>query len=166
MTHVDGVSSFGGRRCSACRARSNASTPTVRDQPIDKVDAMAGSRFRGFAVTGARSGRDGGREAAARRGLPERRECPVNSPSDGSAGRRGCSSYGALGSSLPYWLMFNTTPSLAPAEHYLNEVEPCDEIRWLLFSHGVESIGLAPIDAWKRFLRRSRKDRSTHRRGP
>jgi hypothetical protein len=59
----------------------------------------------------------------------------------------------------------NTAASLARIERYLNEVEPYDEIRVLLFSHGGESVGLGPNDAWER-LRPGSKDRGIHRRGP
>jgi hypothetical protein len=59
--------------------------------------------------------------------------------------------------SVPYWMVFNTEPSRAGLAGYLDNADPYDEIRLLLFSHGVDSIGLAPIDAWERLLTQARK---------
>lgn len=47
--------------------------------------------------------------------------------------------------SVPYWTVFNTEPSREIVLDYLSGADPFDEIRLLLFSHGVESVGLAPI---------------------
>jgi hypothetical protein len=59
--------------------------------------------------------------------------------------------------SVPFWTVFNTEPSAAALEHYLDGVTPFDEIFLMLFSHGVESVGLAPIARWQAILRRARR---------
>jgi hypothetical protein len=59
--------------------------------------------------------------------------------------------------SVPYWLVFNTEPSRQSLLKYLATADPYDEIRLALFSHGVESAGLADIDDWREVLRRARK---------
>jgi len=51
--------------------------------------------------------------------------------------------------SVPYWTTFNTERSLASVEAYLDGAEPYDEIRAMLFSHGVESVGLPSIERWR-----------------
>jgi len=59
--------------------------------------------------------------------------------------------------SVPYWTTFNTEPSLANVEEYLNSAEPYDEIFAMLFSHGVESVCLPSIERWQAVLERARK---------
>lgn len=59
--------------------------------------------------------------------------------------------------SVPYWAVFNTEPSRRRLLSYLDEADPYDEIRLTLFSHGVESVGLASIDGWRQALRHARK---------
>jgi hypothetical protein len=59
--------------------------------------------------------------------------------------------------SVPFWLVFNTEPSLATIHRYLDSTDRFDEIRMSLFSHGVESVGLATIDRWRSVLRRAGK---------
>jgi hypothetical protein len=59
--------------------------------------------------------------------------------------------------SVPYWLVFNKEPSEQSLEAYLDRSGPFDEIYVMLFSHGVNSIGLVPIERWRQFLRRARK---------
>jgi hypothetical protein len=59
--------------------------------------------------------------------------------------------------SVPFWTKFNTESCLEWAERYLKEAEPYDEIHAMLFSHGVESVGLPPIERWRAVLRRARK---------
>ena len=44
----------------------------------------------------------------------------------------------------------------AALERYLDACEPYDEIRLMLFAHGVDSIGLAPIGRWRGLLARAR----------
>lgn len=61
--------------------------------------------------------------------------------------------------SVPYWMVFNTEPSLRSLLAYLDADgrAPFDEIRLMLFSHGVESAGLATIPQWREALDRARK---------
>ncbi|WP_433335911.1 hypothetical protein [Spirillospora sp. CA-294931] len=62
--------------------------------------------------------------------------------------------------SVPYWSVFNTEPARRGLLSYLDEVDktdPYDEIRLMLFSHGVESAGLASIDDWREPLERARR---------
>jgi hypothetical protein len=59
--------------------------------------------------------------------------------------------------SVPFWMVFNKEPSAEALEAYLAAREPFDEIYMMLFSHGVESIGLTPIERWRRILARARK---------
>jgi hypothetical protein len=58
--------------------------------------------------------------------------------------------------SVPFWLTFNTEPSAAWLERYLDRAESYDEIAMMLFAHGAQSIGLAPIERWRRLLARAR----------
>ena len=59
--------------------------------------------------------------------------------------------------SVPFWLTFNTEPSAACLERYLDRPEPYDEILMMLFAHGAQSIGLAPIERWRSLLARARR---------
>ena len=59
--------------------------------------------------------------------------------------------------SVPYWMVFNTEPSLRAAHTYLDATEAFDELRLMLFSHGVESVGLASIEQWRGLLARGRR---------
>jgi len=59
--------------------------------------------------------------------------------------------------SVPFWMVFNKQPSATALEGYLDAKDPFDDIYIMLFSHGVESIGLTPIDTWRRILARARK---------
>lgn len=58
--------------------------------------------------------------------------------------------------SVPFWMVFNKEPSLGALQAYLDETEPFDEIFMMLFSHGVDSIGLPSIEQWREPLRRAR----------
>lgn len=58
--------------------------------------------------------------------------------------------------SVPYWTAFNTQSDADYLESYLDDTQPYDEIRTTLFSHGVESAGLASIDRWQDVLSRAR----------
>lgn len=63
----------------------------------------------------------------------------------------------ALGTgSVPWWMTFNKEPSARLLEEYLDGAEPYDEIFMMLFAHGVESIGLVPIEHWRAILERAR----------
>jgi hypothetical protein len=57
----------------------------------------------------------------------------------------------------PFWMVFNKEPSLAAVERYLDSADPFDEIYLTLFSHGVDSVGLPPIDRWAAVLSRARR---------
>jgi hypothetical protein len=59
--------------------------------------------------------------------------------------------------SVPFWMKFNMDPSADWLEHYLNSTDEYDEIFLMLFSHGVEAIGLATPDRWKAILQKARK---------
>lgn len=59
--------------------------------------------------------------------------------------------------SIPFWMMFNKEPSASALHNYLRERDAMDEIYLMLFSHGVDSVGLVPIDQWRRILKVARK---------
>jgi hypothetical protein len=59
--------------------------------------------------------------------------------------------------SIPYWMLFNVEPSADRLESYLQDAPSYDEIYLMLFSHGVDSIGVASIERWKSMLQRARK---------
>ena len=59
--------------------------------------------------------------------------------------------------SVPYWMVFNMEPSAQALERYLDASDPYDHIHLMLFSHGVDSVGLAPIGRWRSMLQRARK---------
>ena len=59
--------------------------------------------------------------------------------------------------SVPFWMEFNMEPSLKRVEDYLQRSEPYEEIHAMLFSHGVESVGLPSIERWRALTRRARK---------
>jgi hypothetical protein len=58
--------------------------------------------------------------------------------------------------SVPYWMTFNMQPSLDRLHRYLDRVEPYDQIFLMLFAHGVNSVGLPPIEEWQKLLGRAR----------
>jgi hypothetical protein len=59
--------------------------------------------------------------------------------------------------SVPFWMVFNTESSADRLERYLEGTDPYDHIHLMLFSHGVDSVGLAPIGRWRSALRQARK---------
>jgi hypothetical protein len=59
--------------------------------------------------------------------------------------------------SVPWWAKFGTHPSADKLERYLDGTDPFDEIYIMLFSHGIEGVGQAPIDRWRRILERARR---------
>lgn len=59
--------------------------------------------------------------------------------------------------SVPFWMVFNTQSSADRLERYLEGADLYDHIHLMLFSHGVESVGLVPIERWRSILRRARK---------
>ncbi|GAA6623234.1 hypothetical protein [Scytonema sp. NUACC26] len=59
--------------------------------------------------------------------------------------------------SVPFWVKFNMEPSFQWLEHYLDNNAPYDEIYMMLFSNGVDSIRLVPIERWQTLLKRARQ---------
>jgi hypothetical protein len=59
--------------------------------------------------------------------------------------------------SVPYWSFFPVQPAAASMEQYLATRDPYDDIRIILFSHGIESIGVAPIERWRALLKYARR---------
>lgn len=59
--------------------------------------------------------------------------------------------------SVPFWMAFNTEPSAEAIERYLDGTKPYDQVRLGLFSHGVESVGVTPIERWRSVLKRASK---------
>lgn len=59
--------------------------------------------------------------------------------------------------SVPFWMVFNKEPSASGLEAYLDRTEPYDHIHMMLFSHGVESVGLVPIERWRSVIGRARR---------
>lgn len=59
---------------------------------------------------------------------------------------------------VPFWMVFNTEPSTRAIERYLDDAEPYDYIYLTLFSHGVDSVGLVPIERWRQILKRARTE--------
>jgi hypothetical protein len=62
--------------------------------------------------------------------------------------------------SIPFWMVFNKEPSVQALEEYLGGQNAFEEIYLMLFSHGVNSIGLVPIERWRRVLDRAKKQGS------
>ncbi|MGH7231380.1 MAG: hypothetical protein ACREJU_08475 [Nitrospiraceae bacterium] len=59
--------------------------------------------------------------------------------------------------SVPFWMVFNKEPSFRALDAYLRRSDAFDEIYVMLFSHGVDSIGLVPIEQWRRLFGYARK---------
>lgn len=59
--------------------------------------------------------------------------------------------------SVPFWMKFNMEASAEWVEKYLDEREPFDEIYLMLFNHGVEAVGLPPMERWRGILTRAKK---------
>jgi hypothetical protein len=59
--------------------------------------------------------------------------------------------------SIPFWMKFNMEPSLEWIEHYLSTSDAYDEIFLMLFSHGVNCVGLPTIDRWREVFKFARK---------
>jgi hypothetical protein len=57
--------------------------------------------------------------------------------------------------SVPFWCKFPVEPSADALESYLDGSDPFDEIGVMLFSHGTESAGLAPISRWRSLMERA-----------
>ncbi|MBX3466379.1 MAG: hypothetical protein KF878_05705 [Planctomycetes bacterium] len=52
----------------------------------------------------------------------------------------------------PFWTVFGVEPSAASARRYVERTGPWAEIYAMLFSHGTESAGTAPIERWREVL--------------
>ena len=59
--------------------------------------------------------------------------------------------------SVPFWMTFNVEQDANWVERYLDVAAPYDDIHMMLFSHGVDSIGLASIDRGRSILDRARR---------
>ena len=59
--------------------------------------------------------------------------------------------------SVPFWMVFNTEGSFRALEDYLDRAPAFDELLITLFSHGVDSIGLVPIEHWRSLFPQARK---------
>ncbi|QUH04244.1 hypothetical protein HUO13_28745 [Saccharopolyspora erythraea] len=59
--------------------------------------------------------------------------------------------------SVPFWMSFNAEGSHDALLSYIDTARTYDEIRIMLFSHGVESVGLTGIRAWRELAARARK---------
>lgn len=59
---------------------------------------------------------------------------------------------------IPYWSVFSVEPSVARLERYLDATAPFAEIFINLFSHGVDSIGIAKGERWQAILDRARRE--------
>lgn len=57
--------------------------------------------------------------------------------------------------SVPFWTVFNAASSARAVERYLESTATFDDIRAVVFSHGMESPGLAPVAAWSSLLDRA-----------
>jgi hypothetical protein len=58
---------------------------------------------------------------------------------------------------IPFWSVFPVEPSLRNVERFLAQQPPFDEIDQMLFSHGTEGIGVAPLDDWRRIIGQARR---------
>lgn len=59
---------------------------------------------------------------------------------------------------IPFWLLFGVEPSADALERYLKTQPPFDEIDMMLFSHGVDSIGVASIERWRALLDTAKRE--------
>jgi hypothetical protein len=58
---------------------------------------------------------------------------------------------------VPFWCVFPVESSADALDEYLRSAPPFERIHATLFAHGMESIGLAPIERWQRLLARGRE---------
>jgi hypothetical protein len=58
---------------------------------------------------------------------------------------------------VPFWMKFNMEASAEWVEQYVQHAGPFDDIRLILFSHGVECVGLPPIERWRALLAQARR---------
>jgi len=62
--------------------------------------------------------------------------------------------------STPFWIVFNTEPSAASIEAYLQQAPAFDHIHLMILSHGVAGPGVTPIERWQSILDRACKEGS------
>ena len=58
---------------------------------------------------------------------------------------------------IPYWLLFAVQPSADRLRRFLDSRPAPDEVDIMLFSHGTDSIGLAPVEEWRELAGRGRR---------
>jgi hypothetical protein len=58
--------------------------------------------------------------------------------------------------SVPFWLEFNMERSLRSIQEYLDRAEPYNDIRLMMFNHGVEAVGLPTAEEWASIFERAR----------
>jgi hypothetical protein len=61
--------------------------------------------------------------------------------------------------SIPFWLRFNMEPDYEALKSYLDTTTPYDYIHLNLFSQGVESPGVVPIERWEELLQQHARQR-------
>jgi hypothetical protein len=66
---------------------------------------------------------------------------------------------------IPFWMIFNKESSLRALTGYIESAGPFDEIYTTLFSHGVNSVGLAQCRAMAGGSAKSAEAIGIHRRG-
>jgi hypothetical protein len=59
---------------------------------------------------------------------------------------------------LPFWLLFSVDRSAVRLQQFLDREPPFDEIDLMLFSHGTEGVGLAPIGTWRDLLAKAQRE--------
>ncbi len=59
--------------------------------------------------------------------------------------------------SVPFWLSFTSESDADAIESYLDDADPYEELYLSLFSHGVDSAGLADADRWRSVLDRAER---------
>jgi hypothetical protein len=57
---------------------------------------------------------------------------------------------------IPFWLVFNTEPSARSLARFLEQSPGFDEIHAMLFSNGMEGVGLVPIERWRQLVGQAR----------
>jgi hypothetical protein len=59
--------------------------------------------------------------------------------------------------SVPFWMKFNMDASWEALKRYLDSTDGFDEIWMSLFQHGVECVGLTPLERWRELLDRAKR---------
>lgn len=59
---------------------------------------------------------------------------------------------------VPFWLRFNMEPAYQELRNYLQRAEPYDTIHLNLFSQGLRSPGLVPIERWRELIRTAARE--------